>query len=394
MAKSLRVALFSDSFYELNGVGTLTREFVAFAARRGIDFCCVHSGRKTSSVTAGSVKTLELKRCPLSFPLDKDLYCDPFLSRYRNHVIRELKEFRPDLVHITGPGDFGVLGFWVSNLLRVPLAASWHTNLHEYSGRRIAKVLSGGPFALRDRAAKSAEHLSLLALTKFYRLAHFCLAPNRSMVDLLQDRTGRPAFLMKHGVDAERFSSRKRTHNGKFCIGWVGRLTPEKNVRAFVELEAQLLAAGERDFQMLLVGDGSEREWLRKRLSCAKMPGFLQGDELAGAFACMDVFVFPSITDTFGLVILEAMASGVPVVLNSTAGTRVGIRNGVEGFLSDNYLDGIIQLMRSAELRRGMSAAAEAFAQTQSWDGVFDHLYGTYEEALARPEVRRRMKPQ
>jgi phosphatidylinositol alpha 1,6-mannosyltransferase len=391
MAEPLRVALFSDCFYELNGVGTVSREFAAFAQSRGLPFCCVHSGPKTRVSRVDSVTTIELKR-GLTFALDQELNCDPFLSRYRNWVMEQLRTFRPNLIHITGPGDMGILGFWISNLLGVPMVASWHTNLHEYASRRINKVLRATPRGVRDRAAAAVEHHTLRALTAFYRLAHFLLAPNQTMVNLLWERTGRPAYLMKHGVDAARFFRRQKTVDGEFCIGWVGRLMPEKNVRAFVELERQLLAAGARDFHMLLVGDGGEREWLRRHLQFASLPGFLRGDELAAAFAGMDAFVFPSRTDTFGLVILEAMASGVPVVLSSEAGSRIGIRHGVEGFLTDNFAEAVLSLMRCKSLRESMSTASERFAQARSWSEVFDDLYETYVGALEAPEVRRRMK--
>ena len=391
MPEPLRVALFSDCFHELNGVGTVSREFAAFAQSRGLPFCCVHSGPETRVSRVDSVTTIELKR-GFTFALDQELNCDPFLSRYRNWVMDQLRTFRPNLIHITAPGDMGILGFWISNLLGVPLVASWHTNLHEYAARRIHKVLWATPRGVRDRAAATVEHHTLRAVTAFYRLAHFVLAPNQTMVNLLRERTGRPAYLMKHGVDAARFSRRRKTADGEFCIGWVGRLMPEKNVRAFAELERQLLAAGARDFHMLLVGDGSEREWLRRRLQFATLPGFLRDEELAAAFACMDAFVFPSRTDTFGLVILEAMASGVPVVLSSEAGSRIGIRHGVEGFLTDNFSEAVLSLMRSKGLRESMSIASERFAQARSWNEVFEDLYETYGEALEVPEVRRRIK--
>jgi glycosyltransferase involved in cell wall biosynthesis len=383
----LRVALFSDSYHEMNGVGTVCREFAAFAQRENLPFCRVNAGPATRVQQEGSVTSIELKR-GIRIPLDKDLYCDPLLNRYRNRVMAEIEKFQPDLIHITGPGDMGVLGFWISNLLRVPMAASWHTNLHEYAGRRVKKTLGW------EWAAALAERQSLRALLAFYRLAHFVVAPNQAMVDLLRERIRRPSYLMKHGVDAVRFSADFRVGNGHgpFCIGWVGRLTPEKNVRAFAQIDRCLRAAGESDFRLLLVGDGSESKWLRQRLPEAAMPGFLVGNELAQAFASMDAFIFPSQTDTFGLVVLEAMASGVPVLLTQAAGTRFGIQDRVEGFLSDNFCDGILTLMRGNGLRRQMGDAAAVFARTQGWSGVFEDLYATYEVALASPEVRERGK--
>ena len=153
-----------------------------------------------------------------------------------------------------------------------------------------------------------------------------------------------------------------------------------------------MLAAGERDFRILLVGDGSEREWLQANLQHATFPGFLQGDELAAAFASMDAFVFPSRTGTFGLVILEAMASGVPVVLGGEAGNRVGIQQGVNGLLCDDLADGVLSLMRCETMRQSLSAAAERFAQAHRGNGVFDGLYEAYAVALASAEVGCRIK--
>jgi phosphatidylinositol alpha 1,6-mannosyltransferase len=396
VSRPLRVALFSDSFYERNGVGTLSREFVAFAQRRNLPFCSVRCGPETAIAQTGLLTTADLKR-GLKIKADKDLYIDPLLSRYRNRVWAELRNFRPDLIHITGPSDVGVLGFWISNLMSVPMVASWHTNLHEYAGRRVHKNLRFVPTLLRERAAAAAERHSLRALLAFYRLAHFVVAPNEEMVQLLHERTGRPAYRMQHGVDGNRFSPRagsERDGTGrKLCIGWVGRLTPEKNVRAFVELERQLLAAGATDFRMLLVGDGSEMGWLRRNLAPgAELPGFLEGEALVAAFRSMDVFVFPSRTDTFGLVALEAMATGLPAVLSLEAGARIGIHDGVEGLCSGNLADDVLRLLRSPELRQSLSREARKFAAARSWDAVFDDLYHTFETGLEHPDVQLRVR--
>jgi phosphatidylinositol alpha 1,6-mannosyltransferase len=333
LTQPLRVAFFSDSFHEANGVATLSREFARFAKRQELPFFCVRGGAHTQVTRDRSFTTIELKRSRASFALDHDLYCDPLLSRHKNWVTAQLRPFQADLVHITGPGDMGILGFWVAHSLGIPLVASWHTNLHEYAARRLDKLLSGIPVPWRRRISSTAEDLSLRACLRFYRLARFLLAPNQTLVDLLEKRTGRPTFLMAHGVDTEVYSpGRRRQGTGSFRIGYVGRLTPEKNVRLLVELEKGLIAAGEHDFRLVVVGEGSEREWLQKNLRFGEFPGILRGVPLAEVFASMDVFVFPSRTDTFGLVLLEALASGVPVVVSPETGARVGVRHDITGF--------------------------------------------------------------
>ena len=186
---SLRVALFTDSSDEANGVATFCQQFASFALQQEIPFLCVRSGARTQAISDRSLTTLKLKRSLAAFPIDYEFRCDPLLSRYKNWVTDQLRLFRADLVHITGPGDFGILGFWAAHSLGIPLVASWHTNLHEYAGRRLDKLSSGLPTAWRNRIVHLGEDLSLDALMRFYRLPRFTLAPDESMIRLLRDRT-------------------------------------------------------------------------------------------------------------------------------------------------------------------------------------------------------------
>jgi len=383
---SLRVAFFTDSFDGANGVATFCQQFAGFAQRQEIPFLCVRPGPRTRAVQDRSLTTLELKRSLAAFPIDYDFRCDPLLSRYKNWVTDQLRLFRADLVHITGPGDFGILGFWAAHSLGIPLVASWHTNLHEYAGRRLDKLCSRLPTGWRNRIVRTGEDLSLDALMRFYRLPRFTLAPNESMMQLLRDRVHRPAYFLPHGVDTDFFSpTRRNRQDNSFRIGYVGRFTPEKNVRLFVDLEQRLLAAGRKDSRLVLIGEGTEKDWLKSNLRRAEFPGILRGEVLAEAFANMDVFVFPSQTDTFGLVLLEAMASGVPVVVSPEAAVRVEVQDGVTGFVAQDvggFAESVLRLMESETLRRDMSCAAREFACSRDWSGVFQQVYRTYELGL------------
>ncbi len=382
---SPRVALFADTFHEANGVATLLRQLTRFAQARQLPFLMIRGGERTEFTNHGSLEILQLKRGPATFPLDQSLSFDPMLARHKAVVLDRLRAFQPDLVHMTGPGDFGFLGLWASHAVHVPLVASWHTNLHEYLGRRLHHGLKRTPQQLRAGVARIAEQQGLRGLMRFYRTARFVLAPNQDQVDLLHARTGKPAFLMPHGVDLDQYRpvSRDDADTRPFCIGYVGRLTTEKNIRSFIELERRLLAAGERNFKFLIVGEGNQGKWLARHLQNAELTGVLRGSQLAAAYARMDAFVFPSLTDTFGLVILEAMASGVPVVLSPETGRHVGVEDGISGFLSEDFVPSLQCLMHSPPLRRAMSGAARNFAQTNSWDMVFDGLYQAYVTGLS-----------
>jgi phosphatidylinositol alpha 1,6-mannosyltransferase len=382
----LRVALFTDSYLEANGVATVSQQFAAYAARQRSPFLYVYGGTRTQITPKDSLTEIELKRGPVSFRLDYDLRCDLLLSRYKNWITEQLRLFRADVVHITGPGDIGVLGFWAAHTLKIPLVASWHTNLHEYAGRRLDRLCTSLPSSWRTGIARKGEALSLDALMRFYRLPKFLMAPNESMIHLLREHTGKPTFHMRHGVNLDAFSAtRSGARSGPFRIGYVGRLTPEKNVRQFAELERRLRAAGREDFRLLLVGEGCEKEWLTKNLRSAELPGILRGDALADAFSSMDAFVFPSRTDTFGLVLLEAMASGVPVVVSPEASDRVGVQHRISGFVApdiESITRSVLELMDDDMLRRDMGREARRFACSQSWSGVFAQVYETYEAGL------------
>jgi phosphatidylinositol alpha 1,6-mannosyltransferase len=380
-----RVALFPDTFNEANGVGTLSRQLSQFAKARDVPFLVVHGGRRTLLTRDGSLETLELKRGRASFPVDKGLRCDPLLTRHKQLVTDRLLAFKPDLVHITGPGDLGFLGLWVAHTLQVPLVASWHTNLHEYLSSRLDRKFNLLPQKLRTAISCAVEKQTLRGLLRFYRTARFVLAPNETLVDLLRAGVGKPAFLMPHGVDLTSYlpAPHDRTGDHPFCIGYVGRLTAEKNVRFFAELENKLRAAGERNYQFLIVGDGTQRKWLQKHLQNAEIPGVLWGEDLTAAYGRMDAFVFPSRTDTFGLVILEAMACGIPVILWKETGERVGIEDGVSGFNSADFLASLERLIHNPALRAAMGRAARTVAIGHSWDSVFEHLYVTYAKGLS-----------
>jgi glycosyltransferase involved in cell wall biosynthesis len=223
-------------------------------------------------------------------------------------------------------------------------------------------------------------------MIRFYKIGRILFAPNDELIAMLEQRTGLPTFLMKRGIDANLYSPAKRTaHDGIFRLGYVGRITPEKSVRFLVDLERALLGLGLRSFRFLVVGDGSERDWLARNLKTADLPGVLRGEALAEAYANMDLFVFPSKTDTFGNVILEAMASGAPCVVTDQGGPKFIVDDGITGFSASTdaaFVRRVAEMMMSPELHAMMSAAARRQACRASWDAVFDDIYAAYDYAL------------
>jgi glycosyltransferase involved in cell wall biosynthesis len=323
--------------------------------------------------------------------MEKDLEFDTIFWRHEQSIREALERFRPDLIHITGPSELGMFGAYFAWELGVPLAASWHTNVHEYAARRMGWLT--GRLSANQGAAieQGVEDGALWATSQFYKLAKVLFAPNDELCRMLEKTTGRPCFLMQRGVDTEWFSPahRTRAENEKVVVlGYVGRLSVEKNVALLARVERELAGMGLGGVRFLIVGHGSEEASLRRDLKEAEFAGVLRGVALAQAYANMDVLVFPSHTDTFGNVVLEALASGVPAVVTPHGGPKFIVRDGETGFVTedDRFAEIVAEMVRDRARLEEMRLRAREYALGCSWDSVFDRVYAGYETALLREE--------
>ena len=383
MSNAPRVAFFPDSFHEVNGVAHTARNFQAYAARHGLPFLCVRAalpGMRGRPVLAndGPVTTLELPRSRAAIRMEKDLSFDPLFLRYAGVIERTLRDFRPDVIHMTGPSELGIFAAYFAWKLGVPLAASWHTNVHEYAARRAAWLSR-----ILPAAGRWIEAGTLAATTRFYRLAKVLYAPNEDLCDLLRGRTGRPCNVMRRGVDTDLFTPARRTRSnddGTIVLGYVGRLSVEKNVIMLPAIERALQAGDISNACFLIVGHGDEEATLQANLSQAYFMGVQRGEALAQSYADMDLFVFPSETDTFGNVVLEALASGVPAAVTTGGGPKFIVRDGVTGVVrpAAQLPEAICDLVSDEPSLHAMGQAARAYALTCSWDAIFDDVYAGY----------------
>lgn len=382
--ENIRVALFPCTYREIDGVANTSKQFAEFARQRGIPFLLVHAGPTDEVVVDGSLTRIQLRRGRIKFPLDGHHEFDLLFLRHYQRVLQMVKDFGPNVIQITGPSDVGILGALLAHNLHVTLAASWQTNIHQFAGRRVSSLLSSWPKKLSRPLAAAAESASFRAAARFYKIPRLLFTPNRELVELLGKATGKPCFLMGHSVDTEMFSPvfRERS-DGPFQIGYVGRLTPEKNVRFLAQLEKDLLAKGVRDFRIVLIGQGAEENWLREKMQHAEFKGWLTGRDLSCAYADMDAFAFPSETDTFGLAVLEALASGVPAVVTSSGGPASTVEHGKSGYVAKSYIDFaplLMNLMAQRELQESMRLEARNRALAiGSWEQIFSGMYKTYE---------------
>jgi phosphatidylinositol alpha 1,6-mannosyltransferase len=396
VSRAPRVAFFPDSFSEVNGVAHTSRQFTAWAARTGRPFLCVHgSGSKQARLLKqDELQTLELPRGFASFALDNDLRYDPFFARHGPRILETLRAFRPDLIHITGPSELGMLGALFAHRLGVPLAASWHTNVHEYAARRSWRLLRALPPAMRAPSAARIERGAFRATARFYQMARVLFAPTPELCAMISRATGRPCDLMPRGVDAQLFSPDRRTapapgESGVWTLGYVGRFSVEKNVTLLARIAAALRERGVHHVRFLVVGQGLEEQALRLALPNGEFTGVLRGEALAEAYANMDCFLFPSHTDTFGNVVLEAMASGLPAIVTPDGGPAhlvrasecAGVTAGIVA-ADDDFVPAIERLLGDRRLVAAMSRRAREYAEEQSWDAVFAGVYAGYAQAL------------
>lgn len=390
-----RIAFFPDSFHEINGVAHTARQLTAWAARQGYPFLCVRAGGASiRSLSEGSLTVLELPRGRASFALDRDLRFDLLFSRHAGRIEKALRAFGPDALHITGPSELGLLGAVMAHRLCIPLVASWHTNVHQYAASRASGALRLLPRGRRNAVAAALQEATLRASAWFYRKARLLFAPNPELCELLSRRTGRPCRLMPRGIDAELFSPARRTapppeHSRMWTLGYVGRLSVEKNVALLSRIAQALDSTGRRNWRFSVVGQGAEEAALRLALPRAQFHGVLRGEALATAYANMDLFVFPSHTDTFGNVVLEALASGVPALVTNTGGpahlVRASAGAGAVARSDDEFAELAGEIMDEPDRHAAMRTRARTYAAGASWDAVFQGVWEGYRSVVAFP---------
>ena len=289
-----------------------------------------------------------------------------------------LAEGNFDALHVCSPGPVGVTGALLARALGLPLIGSYHTELTAYA-------------KLRSQSQSLADAMAM-AVAVFYSSCDLVLSPSQASDEGLASIGMKAEKIMRwdRGVDTSRFdpSLRSRREDGRVDVLYAGRITHEKGAELLVE---SFLEAKTRDarLHLVLAGGGPEQKWVRKRVGAnATFLGWLEGAELARAYASADVFVFPSSTDTFGQVILEAQASGLPVLAVAAGGPLTLVQDRVSGLLCAadpvQLADGLIELAASPLLRERLAKAGLNAARERTWARALTRLAGGYKHALAR----------
>ncbi len=335
------------------------------------------SPERTTTETNGSVTIHRLKpRMPLNYY--PGLYFD--LVPLDDTVLHLVRDRPPDVIHVATPGHIGITGLYLSMKLPRPVIGSYHTELPQYVSQRLTAYL-GDSFEddeeARTYVSEVSQALTWDYLACFYNHCLKVLVPSRFTSQQVAQRLRPPLELMPRGVDTKTFQPGHRTRpGGPPRVLYVGRLAVEKNL-------GWLVRFGQRhpEVDLQLVGDGPERDALRAALPHATFPGFLRDEALATAYADADVFAFPSLTETFGNVVLEAQASGLPAIVGDQGGPQEIIEPGRTGLVAataEQFESHLMALLNDTDRRRTFGAAARARAAQRSWDEVFARLYQQY----------------
>ncbi len=297
-----------------------------------------------------------------------------------------LEAFEPDLIHIATPDYAGAQALKWAKSRQIPAVSSFHTHFTAYL-KYFAKYnpLYSMDF-LEDTAWRYARW--------FYSQVEHIYVPSPSIGDMLRShRITRGIRVWARGVDPNQFSPDHRNQTWRFShgfeeedivISYVGRLVWEKNLAIFADVLEHLSASGIAH-KILIVGDGPAQDILKERLSGAVFTGPLSGKELATAYASSDVFLFPSDTETFGNVTLEAMASGLPTVCANASGSDLLVLDGKSGYLApaqdtDAFLEHVTRLISDDSLRKTLGNAARERAMTFEWTNIMNRLTNYYQE--------------
>ncbi|MDA5194191.1 glycosyltransferase family 4 protein [Govanella unica] len=376
----LRIALFSGNYnYVKDGANQALNKLVEYLERHG---ATVRVYSPTSDTPAFAPAGTLISVPSISLPRRKEYRLALGLPR---HIRDDILAFEPNIFHLSAPDLLGNRALALAEKMQVPAVASVHTRFEAY---------------LRYYHLGWLEGALQVYFRNFYRRCQQIYAPSDSMAEVLEaERMSDDIRIWGRGIDTEVYTPARRDlgwrrslgiDDGDVVITFVGRLVLEKGLDVFTDV-CRKLEQRNIAHKVLVIGDGPEREWFGRNLPKAIFTGFLNGENLARAYASGDVFLNPSQTETFGNVTLEAMASGLPTVCTQSTGSSSLVVNGETGFLSaPDDLDGMVNnmalLIESAAMRQEFGMAARQASLGRGWDQILNSLTQNYLSAIGSAE--------
>ncbi|AXC13747.1 Glycosyltransferase [Acidisarcina polymorpha] len=345
----MKIAIMTESFLpKVDGIVTMLTKTVECLRQSGDEVIIFAPSGGPSEIFGAEVVAMP----SLAFPLYPELR----LALPRTSMRQKLRAFQPDILHLFEPALLGVGGIYYSQELHIPLVVSYHTNLPAYLGYYKLGAIEGLTWKLmRER----------------HRRASLNLCTSTAMIDDLGNHGVGQLALWERAVDANRFRPGAGTSEMRIRLSggypaaplllYVGRLSAEKDVALLKDLFSVI-----PEMRLAIVGDGPLRPELERQFehTATVFTGYLKGDQLASAYASADLFVLPSQTETLGLVLLESMASGCPVIACRAGGVPDAVQDGKTGFLFDpDDRDSFAATVRKAYYSNGQLTAIRANAR-------------------------------
>jgi phosphatidylinositol alpha 1,6-mannosyltransferase len=381
----LRVALFSGNYnYVRDGANQALNRLVAYLLGQGVKVR-VYSPTVKNPAFPPTGDLVGIPAIPM-----------PFRSEYRvpiaipARVRRDLREFNPNVVHVSSPDIVAHRAVTWARRNKVAAVASVHTRFESYLAYYHLQWL---------------EPEVRAALRRFYQRCEVVMAPAPSTAAVLRaTRMNRDIAIWARGIDRQQFNPDRRDMewrrsqgiaDDELAIAFLGRIVMEKGLDVFADTILALIDRGIRH-RVLIIGEGPARPFFEEQLPDAIFTGQLTGNDLARALASSDVLLNPSITEAFGNVTLEAMASALPVVAAIATGATNLVRDGETGTLVDasdvdGYADALAGYARDPELRRQHGEAGLAVAKRMDWDTINSAVVRVYMHAIVKRQRLQRM---
>lgn len=377
-ADDLRIALFSGNYnYVRDGANQALNRLVGYLLRQGAKVR-VYSPTVEKPAFEPTGDLIPLPSVPIP---GRDEYRIP--TGLPAKIRRDLAQFNPNIIHISSPDVSAHRAVSWARARNLPVVASVHTRFETYLTYYHLQLL---------------EPMLRAALRRLYARCDALLVPAESTAAVLRaQRMNRNIYIWSRGVDREQFNPARRDMEWRRSLGiaddelavaFLGRLVLEKGLDVFAAVIKELRSRGV-PHHPLVIGSGPARPWFEQNMPTGVFVGQQIGADLGRALASADVFLNPSVTEAFGNVTLEAMASEIPVVAALATGTTSIVRNGETGILADScdiagFADALEAYARDPELRRRHGEAGLAYARTQDWDEINSSVLRVYESLVER----------
>ena len=376
--RPLRIAVVTETYPpEVNGVARTIGAMVDCLRTRGHSLQLIRPRQSRADVEANAPGLETVLRPGLPLPRYRELRMGLPAKRA---LLRAWREHRPDIVQVVTEGPLGQSAVGAARQLAVPVVSEFHTNYHDYSRHYgfglFSKVVAG-------------------YLRRLHNRSDCTLVPTDELKMQLAAAGYRRLAVVGRGIDLDLFGAHRRDRELRrtwdatdrdLVVAYVGRLAPEKNLPLFVEACRAMQAADAR-LRVVLVGDGPAGQALRASHRGFVFAGMRSGVDLARHYASADALLFPSLTETFGNVTTEAMASRLAVVAFDYGAARQHIRDRANGLLAPfgkpaAFTAAALELAADRNLRERLRAAARQTAEGLSWDRVVDDLEAVFREVI------------